>query len=248
MNFFQRLSITILCFGCVFVFGVRTSDAKSTIKTQTLSKKTVDRGYTIKADDDKIKFGIKGGSFADAVKFSLSILSSKKIAPLPNDKIFLSSIYEYSFSANDARATILTPIALSLLYTSNSSPKFLYAYDAIQKKWTDITKAVDTGQRFSSKLSDAYGIIAVVGDQGIYSGRATWYRDKNKPLGAATNLFPIGTKVKVTNLDNGKTIEVEIVSTWRGRKGYVIDLVSTAFKKIAPLGRGSTRVKIEKIK
>lgn len=213
-----------------------------------LSKKTVDRGYTINADSDKIKFGIKGGSLADAVKFFLFTIGQKEIKALPKNKILMSDIYEYSFNSGSEKAKIIIPITVSISHGLSESEKYLYSYDSTTKKWSEILGTVDTGSRFSFKTSAAHGILAVVGDNDSFCGKATWYRDRSEPNGAATNLFPLGSKIKVTNLDNKKSVEVEIVSTWKGRKGYVIDLVSAAFKRIAPLGQGSANVKIEKIK
>ena len=62
---------------------------------------------------------------------------------------------------------------------------------------------------------------------------------------AAHKTLPLGTKVKVTNLANGKEIIVKIND--RGPYGYgrVIDLSQGAFEQIASLSRGVIYVKYE---
>ncbi len=64
----------------------------------------------------------------------------------------------------------------------------------------------------------------------------------------ASNNFPLGTKVRVTNLDNGKAIS----TTVRDRGGFkkykrIGDLSKAGFQRLAPLSKGVLRVKIEKI-
>ena len=76
------------------------------------------------------------------------------------------------------------------------------------------------------------------------SGQATWYGLRTG-MQAAHNTLPFGTKVKVTNLMNGKSVDVVI--TDRGIQGSaIIDLTADAFKLIAPLGSGRIQVKLEK--
>ena len=71
----------------------------------------------------------------------------------------------------------------------------------------------------------------------------------NKALTCAMWGLPFGTKVKVTNLENGKEVICEI--TDRGpakrlvKKGRIIDLSAGAFEKIGELKTGVIRVKIE---
>ena len=64
-------------------------------------------------------------------------------------------------------------------------------------------------------------------------------------LTAAHKTLPFGTKVKVTNLDNGKSVVVRINDRGPYSKGRVIDLSKVAFSKIASTSKGVTRVKLE---
>ena len=60
-----------------------------------------------------------------------------------------------------------------------------------------------------------------------------------------------GTVVKVTNLDNGKSVTVVCKDRGPGtkawRSGVLIDLSVRAFRSIAPLRRGVVRVRVETI-
>lgn len=88
--------------------------------------------------------------------------------------------------------------------------------------------------------------ITVVGTKVVSygSGTATWYGLKSG-FGAAHNTLPMGTHVKVTNLSNGKTVDV-VINDHGIQGSAVIDLTRDAFAQIAPLGAGRIPVKLEK--
>lgn len=69
--------------------------------------------------------------------------------------------------------------------------------------------------------------------------------DANK-LTCASNTHKMGTKLKVTNVDNGKSVIVKVTDTGSFRK-VSIDLSKKAFSKIAELDKGVINIKIKKI-
>jgi len=69
--------------------------------------------------------------------------------------------------------------------------------------------------------------------------------DMNK-LTCASNTHKLGTKLKVTNLDNGKSVIVKVTDTGSFRK-VTLDLSKKAFSKIAELDKGVINIKIKKI-
>lgn len=89
-------------------------------------------------------------------------------------------------------------------------------------------------------------------------GKASWYGpgfqghetsngekfDQNE-LTAAHPSLPMGTKAEVTNLENGKTVEVNINDRGPDVKGRVIDLSKGAAKKLDMKKTGTAQVKIE---
>ena len=93
------------------------------------------------------------------------------------------------------------------------------------------------------------------------TGKASYYADKyhnrqtasgelyKKELKtAAHNKLPFGTKVRVKNIDNGKSIVVKINDRGPFVKGRIIDLSKSAFSSIADLSEGVIEVKIEVVK
>jgi rare lipoprotein A len=105
-------------------------------------------------------------------------------------------------------------------------------------------------------------IFSLTSYQPSYAGNASWYGpgfhgkktasgevfNMNK-LTAASNSHPMGTKLKVTNISNNKSVVVKVNDTGGFRKhGRTLDLSKGAFIKIADLKDGLCKVKIETIK
>ena len=67
-------------------------------------------------------------------------------------------------------------------------------------------------------------------------------------LTAAHKTLPFNTKVKVTNLENKKSVIVRINDRGPFKKGRIIDLSLGAAKKIGLIQAGSAKVKLEIIR
>lgn len=79
-----------------------------------------------------------------------------------------------------------------------------------------------------------------------HTGQASWY-SYTGTMAAANPWLPMGSYVKVTNKDNGKSVIVKINDRGPFGKGRIIDLDKVAFEKIASLGQGVANVKMEEI-
>jgi rare lipoprotein A len=90
------------------------------------------------------------------------------------------------------------------------------------------------------------------------TGKASYYADKfngrktangeifhNSKFTAAHKTLPFGTRVKVTNLSNGKSVKVRINDRGPFVAGRMIDLSKTAAKKIDMVNTGVGNVKIK---
>ena len=89
-------------------------------------------------------------------------------------------------------------------------------------------------------------------------GLASYYADKYQghktangetfdtaKLTAAHRTLPFGTRVRVTNLDNGKSVDVRINDRGPFVAGRVIDLSPAAARKLDMLRAGVVRVKLD---
>jgi rare lipoprotein A len=79
-----------------------------------------------------------------------------------------------------------------------------------------------------------------------YNGKKTDNGEiyNSSELTAAHKKLPFGTKVKVTNLSNGKTVKVRVNDRGPFVAGRIIDLTRRAAKKIDMLNAGVVKVKI----
>lgn len=102
-------------------------------------------------------------------------------------------------------------------------------------------------------LALATGCASSTGD-----GLASYYADKYQGhktasgerfdtarLTAAHRTLPFGTKVRVTNLDNGRSVVVRVNDRGPFVSGRVIDLSPAAAKQLDMLRAGVARVKLE---
>ena len=82
-----------------------------------------------------------------------------------------------------------------------------------------------------------------------FHGQATARGDiyNQDDLTAAHQTLPLGTRVMVTNLTNGKSIEVLVNDRGPFAKGRIIDLSHAAARSIDMVGAGTAPVRIERL-
>ena len=92
----------------------------------------------------------------------------------------------------------------------------------------------------------------------IYYGTASYYSHKfhgkktasgetfsQEKLTAASNVIPLGTWIRVTNLRNGRTVIVKVNDRMHSKMKRVVDLSYSAAKKLNFIRSGLTKVKVE---
>lgn len=104
-------------------------------------------------------------------------------------------------------------------------------------------------------------LSSVAGDVGVkQKGIASYYADRfqgrktasgerydKAALTAAHKTLPLGTKVRVTNLKSGETVDVEINDRGPHVKGRVVDLSKAAARELGMTGLGLVKVQVEVI-
>ena len=107
-----------------------------------------------------------------------------------------------------------------------------------------VSKKSEISSETKSKSSQS-GVASYYGKRLHGSRTASGERHNSNEMVAAHKSLPFGTKVKVTNLSNGKEVVVKINDRGPFAKGRVIDLSYGAFSKIESPGKGLTKVKLE---
>jgi rare lipoprotein A len=117
-------------------------------------------------------------------------------------------------------------------------------YLTVSKK--DETSLVSKPEVSEKKGKHSQSGVASYYSKGLHGSRtASGERHNSNEMVAAHKSLPFGTKVKVTNLSNGKEVIVKINDRGPFAKGRVIDLSYGAFSKIESPGKGLTKVKLE---
>ncbi|MDP2656133.1 MAG: hypothetical protein Q8P11_01050 [bacterium] len=143
------------------------------------------------------------------------------------------------------------PLQLSLHYGDDKGYRpHVYYWDGGKKKWIMIPSIMNRITKvMTTSIHLAYAKIAVMTEpDAMYEGTGSWYADRRYTDGGATDLYPVGTHLKVTNLDTGAVTGITTTSTWDNPdKTRILDLVKTAFSKIADPRAGLIHIRIEKL-
>jgi rare lipoprotein A len=106
-------------------------------------------------------------------------------------------------------------------------------------------------------FSTYFSLLFSCASKTVVTGKASYYADsfqgkktangeryQKGKLTAAHKTLPFGTKVKVTNLKNGRSVKVKINDRGPYAKGRIIDLSKKAAKKIGMIQQGVAEVRV----
>lgn len=110
------------------------------------------------------------------------------------------------------------------------------------------------GTRIAASTLIAVSILTFHGEAAAQTGRASWYsltsmtangeRCNPNAMTAAHRSLPFGTKVKVENLKNGKSVVVRINDRGPFVGGRVIDLTKGAAGRLGFVSAGIAKVRL----
>jgi len=105
-------------------------------------------------------------------------------------------------------------------------------------------QGVATPERVAESSTGKKGVATYYAAR--YKGRRTSSGERYNPakLTAAHNDLPLGTKVRVTNLENDQEVVVTVNDRCKKRKTRLIDLSKAAARELGFLGQGKARVLI----
>ena len=89
------------------------------------------------------------------------------------------------------------------------------------------------------------GIASYYGPEFAFRRTASGEMFDPREMTAAHRTLPFGTKIRVTNLENGKRVVVRVNDRGPYRKGRVIDVSHAAARKLCFAGQGTARVRID---
>lgn len=170
---------------------------------------------------------------------------------LPWEWTALTPVFEYAVD-NAEFYDPSWPIEIRIKYENNDNLKQIFIIDALSGKWAPLpTEDVPGSNYVKTVLTTTSGYLILLDHEDYMTvGNASWYKYKNGDFAASPD-FLKGSILRVTNLANGKFVDVTINDFGPERDKHpdrVIDLDKVAFEKIAPLSAGLVKVKISPLK
>jgi D-alanyl-D-alanine endopeptidase (penicillin-binding protein 7) len=212
-----------------------------------LDKETIAKGYTVAPFDGALKLSLVPGILSESTRVDSEILNENIASPWRFDR--LSKIYQFEFR-NKAAYDNHKPFYIQLSYDSaNAGLKKVFFYDKNANGWRELPTVDFPNEKFVRSLIHLpYARIAVFTDNSIMaSGQASWYAYKGGDFAASPD-FPKGSKLRVTNIGNGKYVDIIVNDYGPDRRLHpdrAIDLDKVAFSKISSVGAGLIDIKIE---
>ncbi|MFA6098364.1 MAG: RlpA-like double-psi beta-barrel domain-containing protein [Patescibacteria group bacterium] len=243
----------------IILFGLFLHVNKAAAQTNDFflhfSDEAIQHGYTAeynRADINswgEFRLAIMPGLVNEPINLNLKEFDGSYL-PTPEGLKLVSEYYIYDIlredQANKAPLSLNKPLVMAIKFHSdNYFRKKVYYWAKPLNKWVPLPSSADYVHGYVRAGSHLpFSPVAVFEDPSELEGVASWYNSSKYAFGAATNNYAIGTKLRVRNVDNNKTVDVEVVSTGPFGAGRVIDLTNRAFQQIEDKWRGLARVQV----
>ena len=228
--------------------GSKTESKKGTVNSKNSKSNTTKNKDTSSKETKKSTVSTKSTKTTKETKTATTRSRKTETAkPTRTASVVASSSWEET--GNTAEATVEREVAnqgsvmitnLNTMYQNkdeniNVTPRNKEVANTFEKEIEERSQYT----HFQTGMASYYG--------GSWHGKKTANGEifNENSLTAAHKTLPFGTRVKVTNLDNGKSVVVRINNRGPYSNGRIIDLSKAAFAKIANTSKGVTKVKLE---
>lgn len=237
----------LACFlaGTLFINGSLASAGDLEAVSLRLGEREIKRGYTIDKPDGLMRLAVFPDVLDRPAQINLKKISDEGL-PEPEGLERVSEVFEFDIITDPIKIFAKEVIVVLHYQSDNHKTKKIYFYDGNQNRWRplySLTNYADKWVRAYTHLP--YSKIAVFEDDRSEEGDASWYRSTRHPYGCASNDYPFDTRLKVTSLEDGKSVTCQVKSTGPFVAGRIIDLSLTAFRDLAPSWRGVIKVRVE---
>jgi D-alanyl-D-alanine endopeptidase (penicillin-binding protein 7) len=204
-------------------------------------------GYSLISADNNFTAAFPPKSLIAAAEINTSLVTDDlptpwklvKISPTYQLDVITSAVYDNKF-----------PIALTIKYSGDVSHyKRIYFYDKNLQSWRELpTIDNPSNNTVSANVFLPYVQVAVFSDPAIdVVGKSSWYSYKKGNFAASVD-FPKGSRLRVYNTDNNKTVDITINDFGPERDKFpdrILDLDKVAFSKIASKGAGVINIRVQ---
>lgn len=222
-----------------------TTKKNEAIRT-ILNGTALESGLTLEASEQEFSLGITPNSLGErpGAQVILKELKPKELTAfnLENEKL-LSGVFSFEIT-HKKKIKVHQPLWLSLKWNQETTEQYVIKYwDGDEARWVDLVSVTKLAeQKVQASIGRASAIVGIFEQpQNVLAGVASWY----DWYGAAMNDLPIGTEIKVTNPENGKSATTKVVSTGPFTSGRLIDLPRDIFAAIGNIWDGVMTVVVE---
>ncbi len=241
---------SILAFlSIVFLFSAHQAWAMPEPARLNFDLAAIQKGYTYDYDNSNFRVAVMPNLINEGITLDAKMFDCAERV-MPSDVTLVSDCYLYDILRKDQTATspiqFNRPLTVAIRFDSDTFYRkkiFYWANDKLG--WLPLPSTADYQNHYiRAFIHLPFARLAVFEDRRELEGVASWYASVKYRFGAASNNYPIGSKLRVKNVDNGKSVDVEVVSTGPFGPGRVIDLTKTAFQAIAKTWSGLARVQV----
>ncbi len=213
----------------------------------SISEQNLAKDLSFAPFENRIQVGLPGGSLKTAAIIKISAMY-ESIAQLPGLQS-VGPMYQIDIPSS---AFASGRYFVSIKSSGSNKYKQIYFFDSnFPGNWRPLPTNENFGKGvISSFVTIPFARLAVFESSSIIvTGKASWYRYKNG-LFAASPDFPQGTRLRVINTENKKSVDVIVNDFGPNRALHpdrVVDLDAVAFTRLASLGQGTISVAVEKL-
>lgn len=241
----KKLLFAALCIGTFATVAV-PQHAFAATSSVRINGQALTQGYTVDHKDGLFRMAVTTQHFADPVRVTIQNSKTPPVG-LPAGLDAVSSFVTVTAASLEGVTTNPSaPLSFTLKATTTRryAEKTIYTLDPATNAWVALptTVALD-GSHASAAVSTMPATVVLLENGKRFVGQASWYGSAKRT--AASNDYPYGTKLRVTDAGTKKSVVVTVVSTGPFVTGRVIDLSRDAFAALLSPSEGVTHVYVE---
>ena len=234
----------VIAFGLLLVRPVRSAEGESV--RLWLDEPTIARGYTMALPSADLRLAVFPNVLDRPALITIR-QSDENGTVAPEGLVRVSPVYEFDIKTDPIKIFAKEVIVVARYDSDQTARRRIRYWDANKQGWIPLHSLDNLNENWVRAYTHLpYSKIAVFGEPGVVEGVASWYRSA-KTLTAAANEFDLGSRLKVTNLDDNRSVTVTVTSRGPFVAGRVIDLSADAFKIISSTAEGVIHVRVELI-
>jgi len=244
----KKIFFLLVIFALSFAIPAQADVFQPIVYQLFIDEVTLSRGYTITSQDQMFYVGVTPDVLTKP-SYVVTKHFSREIFEFPEGMMPLTDVYEFDLKNKEAFNS-QRPVWVKIKpFRQTNTARRMYFYNGVSESWEELPTYKADPEFVKAAFHLPYArLVVLTADDTAKVGHASWYAYKNCNCAASPD-YPRGSVLKVTNLDNAKTVTITVNDYGPDRSIFperVIDLDKVAFSQIGNLRDGVLRnVKVE---